>query len=249
MISEPSIGVGAILRPQPAKDIHTGMKTHTTILRAFILNLVKVCYKISKYYYIAEESIMSFWKKKDNLIITGFVVLFFVGLGTWCNMGCVRAAFFPSATPTSAFEVPFLDQNQNQLTLSKFIGKPLVVNIWATWCPVCVKKMGGLNRFAQKFKEKGGEVLAISQDRGGITAIRAFYARNGYTNLPIYIEAEGRLLEAFGGRGLPTSIFIDKQGRVIKIYTGINGPATGSSYEKWKDDTEKLVIELLKEKQ
>ena len=214
MISEPSVGLGAILRPHPAKEIQRGIRAHTTILRVCILNLVKVCRKI-KYYKSSEETIMSFWKKKDNLIITGFVALFFIGLGTWYDWGCVRAAFFPAAAPMSAVEVPFVDQNQNQLTLSEFVGKPLVVNIWATWCPVCVKKMGGLNRFAQKFKEKGGEVLAISQDRGGITAIRAFYARNGYTNLPIYIDAAGHLLDAFGGRGLPTSVFIDAQGKEV----------------------------------
>lgn len=157
---------------------------------------------------------MSFWKKKDNLIITGFVVVFFVGLGVWYELSHVRAAFFPNASPTSAFEVPFVDQNQRQLTIDDFIGKPLVVNIWATWCPICVKKMGGLNRFAQKFKEKGGELLNISQDRGGISTVRAFYARNGYT-FPIYIEATGHLLDAFGGRGLPTSIFIDAQGKEV----------------------------------
>ncbi|HUX80653.1 MAG TPA: TlpA disulfide reductase family protein [Alphaproteobacteria bacterium] len=157
---------------------------------------------------------MSFWKKKDNLIISAFVVAFFVGLGVWYDLCCVRAAFFPAASSMSALEVPFVDQNQNQLTISEFVGKPLVVNLWATWCPSCVKKMGGFNRFAQKFQEKGGEVLNISQDRGGVSTVRAFYARNGYT-FPIYIEATGHLLDAFGGRGLPTSVFIDAQGKEV----------------------------------
>ncbi len=158
---------------------------------------------------------MSFWKKKDNLIITGFVVIFFIGLGIWYNLCCVQAALLPSNSSMSAYEIPFLDQNQNQLNLDQFKGKPIIVNLWATWCPVCVKKMGSLNRFAEKFKEKGGEVLAISQDRGGISTIRAFYARNGYKNLPIYIESTGHLLDAFSGRGLPTSIFIDAQGKEV----------------------------------
>ncbi len=166
---------------------------------------------------------MSFWKKKDNLVITGFVVLFFVGLGFWFDLCCVRAAFFPVNSSMSAFEIPFVDENQNQLTIDEFKGKPLVVNIWATWCPVCVKKMASLNRFAEKFKAQGGQVLAISQDRGGLSTVRAYYARNGYNNLPIYIDSTGHLLDAFGGRGLPTSIFIDAQGKEVgRIEGGVD---------------------------
>ncbi len=158
---------------------------------------------------------MAFWKKKDNLIITGCVVLFFVGLTVWFDLCCVRAALLPSNSSMSAFQVPFLNEDQKQLTLDQFKGKPLIVNIWATWCPVCVKKMGSLNRFAGKFQAKGGQVLAISQDSGGLSTVRSFYTRNGYNNLAIYIDASGRLLDAFGGRGLPTSIFIDAQGKEV----------------------------------
>lgn len=157
---------------------------------------------------------MSFWKKKDNLIITGFVVLFFVGLAVWFDLCCVRAAFFSSSS-ANAFEVSFVDQNQQQLTLNQFKGKPVIINFWATWCPLCVKKMGGLNNFAEKFQAQGGQVLAISQDKGGISKVRAFYTRNGYNNLGIYLDATGHLLQAFGVKGLPTSIFIDAQGTEV----------------------------------
>ncbi|MBS0271121.1 MAG: TlpA family protein disulfide reductase [Proteobacteria bacterium] len=166
---------------------------------------------------------MSFWKKKDNLIITGFVVAFFIGLSVWFDLCCVRAAFFPTKAAGSAFEVTFFDQNQNPVTLDQFKGKPLIVNIWATWCPVCVKKMASLNRFAGTFHAKGGQVLTISQDQGGAATVRAYYARNGYNNLPIYLDSSGQLLSAFGARGLPTSVFIDAQGKEVgRIEGGID---------------------------
>lgn len=158
---------------------------------------------------------MSFWKKKDNLIISGFVILFFIGLAVWYDFCCVRAAFFRSQPIANAYEIPFVDRDQKQLTLSQFKGKPLVVNFWATWCPVCVKKMGSLNNFAQKFQEKGGQVLAISQDRGGLSKVRAYYARNEYKDLEIYLDTSGYLMDAFGARGLPTSVFIDAQGKEV----------------------------------
>ena len=177
---------------------------------------------------------MSFWKKKDNLIITGFVVLFFIGLSAWFDLCYVRAAFSPVGSAGGAFAIPFVDQNQNQLSLDEFKGKPLVVNMWATWCPVCVKKMAGLNRFAAKFKAGGGEVLAISQDRGGISTVSNYYTRNGYNNLPIYIDATGQLLGAFGGKGLPTSIFIDAQGNEVgRIEGGVD----------WESDAMNSMVE------
>lgn len=169
---------------------------------------------------------MSFWKKKDNLVITGFVVTFFIGLTVWFDLCCVRAAFSP-AKAGGAFSVPFLDENQNQLTLAEFKGKPLIVNIWATWCPVCVKKMAGLNRFAGKFQAEGGQVLAISQDSGGVSTVKAYYTRNDYKNLPIYIDSTGQLLDALGGRGLPMFIFIDAQGKEVgRIEGGIDWDST-----------------------
>ncbi len=158
---------------------------------------------------------MSFWKKKENLIISGFVVFFFVGLGVWYDYCCVRAAFFSAGAPMSAFEVQLQDENQKEVTLSKLIGKPMIVNIWATWCPVCVKKMGSFNRFAEKFKANGGQIVSVSQDRGGVPVVRDYYKRNGYNNLPIYIDSSGLLLSTFGGRGLPTAIFIDASGKEV----------------------------------
>lgn len=154
---------------------------------------------------------MSFWKKKDNLIIIAFVAAFFIGLGIWYK----GAPFVPSSASASAFDTPFVNANQQQITLNQLKGKPLVVNFWATWCPVCVKKMGTLNRFAEKFQAKGGQVLAISQDSGGISTVRSYYARNGYKNLAIYLEPSGQLGNAFNVQGLPTTIFINAQGQEV----------------------------------
>lgn len=166
---------------------------------------------------------MSFWKKKDNLIISGFVLLFFIGLAIWYDVCCVRAAFFQTNASLSPSTIPFIDRDEKQRTLEEFKGTPVIINLWATWCPVCVKKMSTLNNFAKKFHDMGGKVLAISQDRGGLSTVRAYYARNSYGNLPIYLEASGQLMNSLGAQGLPTSIFIDAQGREVgRIEGGID---------------------------
>jgi thiol-disulfide isomerase/thioredoxin len=155
---------------------------------------------------------MSFWKKKDNLIIAGFVVLFFAGLTVWLDLCCVNAAFFSSSTLNSS-QVPFIDKDENAHTLTEFQGQPLIVNLWATWCPVCVKKMAGFHRFTEKFEAAGGQVLNISQDKN-TGPVRAYYARNSF-HFPLYLDTTGQLLDAFNGTGLPTTIFIGSSGQEV----------------------------------
>ncbi|MBX9620887.1 MAG: TlpA family protein disulfide reductase [Alphaproteobacteria bacterium] len=160
---------------------------------------------------------MSFWKKKDNLIITGFVVLFFAGLAVWVDLCCVNAAFFSPSIP-SPYDVLFIDKDGNSETLSNFKGKPLIVNLWATWCPSCVKKMASFHRFTEKFEAAGGKVLNISQDSSG-GPVRAYYARNGF-HFPLYLDSKGLLLDAFKGTGVPTTIFISAAGQEVGRISG-----------------------------
>ncbi len=156
---------------------------------------------------------MTFWKKKDNLIITAFVTVFFVGLAYWYDLCCVNAAFFKS-DPGNAFSIAINDST-GQTSLDKFKGKPTIVYLWATWCPSCVKKMGTLNTFAKRFQDKGGNLVAVSQDKGGVSTVRAYFTRHDYKNLGIYVESTGHLSKALGITGLPTTIFIDAQGQEV----------------------------------
>lgn len=159
---------------------------------------------------------MSFWKKKDNLLVIGFIAAFFIGFSVWYG----DSPFFSNNASASAFDIPFVDGKEQQLTLNEFKGKPLIVYFWATWCPMCVKKMGALNRFAEGFQAQGGKLLALSQDRGGVPTIRSYYTRNGYNNLGIYLEPSGQLAQAFDVAGFPTTVFIDAQGKEVGRLVG-----------------------------
>ena len=156
---------------------------------------------------------MSFWKKKDNLIITGFVVLFFAGLTVWLDLCCVNAAFYSSSATASPSQVPFVDKDENAQTLSNFQGTPLIVNMWATWCPVCLKKMAGFHRFTEKFEAAGGKVLNISQDRSAGPCVPIM--RVATFVFPVYLDTTGQLLDAFNGTGLPTTVFISSSGQEV----------------------------------
>lgn len=109
-------------------------------------------------------------------------------------------------------EAVFHDEAGGEHRLAAFAGRGLVVNLWATWCPPCVEEMPSLGRLAALVRAEGIEVLALSQDRGGAETVRAFYARAGVRQLGVWLDPRGAAARAWGVRGLPTTLVVDRAG-------------------------------------
>lgn len=116
----------------------------------------------------------------------------------------------PPAIPAAA---SFLEADGTVRTLADYAGKGLVVNLWATWCVPCVVEMPELQDLARKVAGDGILVLPLSSDRGGAEVVRRFYAANRIDALPVLLDPRGEAGRAWGARGLPTTIVIDRQGR------------------------------------
>jgi len=108
-------------------------------------------------------------------------------------------------------------QSQN---LADFKGKVVLLNIWATWCVPCRKEMPALDRLQANLGSPDFEVIPVSIDRGGIETVRKFYAEIGVRNVGIYIDSPGKVLQALGAVGLPTTLLIDRAGREIGRIVG-----------------------------
>ena len=115
----------------------------------------------------------------------------------------------------------FHDNNQKERRLSNYLGRSLVLNFWATWCAPCIKEMPNLDRLRPILTSSNIDVLAVSEDRGGLHIVRKFYAANNLKELEILIDPKGKLLRAAGGRGLPTTILIDQQGYEVGRLLGV----------------------------
>lgn len=109
-------------------------------------------------------------------------------------------------------DAAFRDAAGVERRLAEFAGTGLVVNLWATWCPPCVAEMPALDRLAALLRAEGIEVLPLSQDRGGAEAVRAFYAQVGVRNLGVWLDPRGAAARAWGVRGLPTTLIVDRAG-------------------------------------
>ena len=110
------------------------------------------------------------------------------------------------------------DTSGNMLSLSQFKGQVVFLNFWATWCDICREEMPALQGIYLRHRKRGFVILAPSIDKGGRKDVLPFLARNAFT-YPVLLS-DPRTAERFGVRGLPTAYLIDREGRIVRKYSG-----------------------------
>lgn len=127
-----------------------------------------------------------------------------------------------TAMPATPFEGP----KGETLSLSTFKGRPLLVNLWATWCGPCVAEMPTLDALAEREKARL-QVIVISQDVQGRDQVNAWWAKRDFKLLKPYVEKDTQLMADFKSDVLPTTILFDAQGKEVwRVIGGMdwNGP-------------------------
>lgn len=102
--------------------------------------------------------------------------------------------------------------------LSDFRGKPLVINVWASWCGPCRDEMGSLERLSRRFGAKQLNVIGISTDDYRDRAL-AFVKQSNIT-FSNFIDHELFLENMLGANRLPLTVLVDAQGRVLSKHYG-----------------------------
>ena len=124
------------------------------------------------------------------------------------------AALHVVTTPAPPPAIRFLRADGTAEGLDAYAGQGLVVNLWATWCAPCVRELPSLAKLAATLAPDRIAVLPLSSDRGGAPAVQAYFAAHGITGLPVLLDPDGAAAAAWKSRGIPTTIVIDRQGRV-----------------------------------
>lgn len=121
---------------------------------------------------------------------------------------------------TAAPGADFVNGDGEQTTLAEIAdGKPLLVNLWASWCAPCVKELPTLDRLSQSAGAPV-KVAAISQDMGPHPSVEAFLATHRITNLEAYQDSGMALSGALNAQVLPTSVLYDAKGKEVWRYVG-----------------------------
>ncbi|MBW3468888.1 peroxiredoxin family protein [Arthrospiribacter ruber] len=156
------------------------------------------------------------------------------------------------------FSFPDLEGNPVSLSDPKYKDKVVLVQLFGTWCPNCMDETRFLGPWYDRNKDRGVEIIGLAfeykpdfeyassrvkKSKQKLNANYTFLVA-GESNKEKASQALPALNQVVA---FPTLIYIDKKGKVRHIHTGFNGPGTGSHYEKWVEDHNKLVNELLKE--
>lgn len=108
----------------------------------------------------------------------------------------------------------FNDPDDAPASFADFRGRPLLVNLWATWCAPCIAEMPTLNALAARSESL--QVLAVSQDiEGQESQVAAFFHDRKLAALEPYRDPELGLMEALKVDTLPTTILYDSEGREV----------------------------------
>lgn len=109
------------------------------------------------------------------------------------------------------------------VALASLRGQPLVVNLWATWCPPCRRELPLLIEAAQR--QTGARIVLVNE--GETAAQVAAYLQSQHLGSPeVLLDPGNRLLSAYQSPGLPTTLFIDAEGRVRQLHIGELSKAT-----------------------
>ncbi|HEX3670796.1 MAG TPA: TlpA disulfide reductase family protein [Candidatus Cybelea sp.] len=104
------------------------------------------------------------------------------------------------------------------VSLDRYRGRVVFMNLWASWCPPCRAEMPDLQRLADKY---AGRSLAIVGVNEGESPERArAYANSLRIRFPIWIDSAQRYGRAYGALGLPTTVVLDRRGIVVRGFDG-----------------------------
>lgn len=170
----------------------------------------------------------------------------------------VAAMFLKEGEERLNFSFPDLDGKQVSITDERFKNKVVIVQIMGSWCPNCMDETAFLSEYYRNNKDRGVEVVALAyeyyEDRTlAANSVRKFQKRfnvqypmllTGVT-VADTLRTEKTLPQLTKIKSFPSTIFIDKQGKVAKIHAGFEGPGTGSRHEVLKKEFEATIEKLL----
>ena len=115
--------------------------------------------------------------------------------------------------PKSYENVTFIDIDQKNVNLDDFKGKLVILNFWATWCAPCRAEMPSLDSLQANNDLNNLKIFPINIGQENLRKSEAFFKDLNIKNLDIYFDPPITLTKKFSLRGVPTTIFFNKEGK------------------------------------
>jgi cytochrome c biogenesis protein CcmG, thiol:disulfide interchange protein DsbE len=156
--------------------------------------------------------------------IFSVVVLIIGGAWIWASaapQGSTTGGEIPA--PRQGFLAPDFSlqtASGEMVRLADLRGRPVLVNLWASWCSPCRAEMPAMQRVYEEYAGQGFEILAVNTTyQDDPNRALAFAQELGLT-FPILFDLDGQMSDIYQLRGMPTSFFIDQQGMIREVIVG-----------------------------
>ena len=124
-----------------------------------------------------------------------------------------------------------VNNNGEEVSLSEYFGKPIIVNFWETWCSPCKIELPEFNDAFLKYGDKIQFMMVNLTDayKGDTQNVKKFVSNNDY-KFPIYFDVNNSASTAYNIYSIPKTVFIDKNGNMVDVALGM---LTGEELENY----------------
>jgi peroxiredoxin len=167
--------------------------------------------------------------KKLALLLALVVVVVVAG----CKRGEKPAAGSSKTTPaatatghevgTSMPDYSAMNLDGSKFDLASRRGKVVLLNIWATWCTPCLAEIPELQRIHDAYAARGFEVVGASVDESGVESVKQFVDAK-QMRYPVVLDPQGQIANILQASVLPTSVLLDRNGKIIWKHIGYIEP-------------------------
>lgn len=140
------------------------------------------------------------------------------GEATGARPAAAKSGIDRSRSGQAMPQAVFRDPDGEEVALKEFVGRPLLLNLWASWCAPCVKELPTLD--ALSVEAGAPRVLTVSQDMAPQGSVVAFLETHKLARLEAWHDPEMALSGELGVQIMPTTILYDKAGKEVWRYTG-----------------------------
>jgi len=131
-----------------------------------------------------------------------------------CSLAAEAAT--PNPAPAPDFALPA--RGGGEVRLSDLRGQVVMINFWATWCGPCRQEMPLLEQLQARYEPLGFTLLGVNVEPDSAAAVA--WLKGVPVTFPILFDTGNAVAERFGVQGMPSSVFVDREGRVRHVHRG-----------------------------